>query len=336
MRALLLQQMQSLEAAATIDRAIALTTMSVRVGIKKHGQAAMKSLFEELKQLYDKGVFEAVDPDSLTEEQTKSILRTLIFMKEKRDGRLKSRLCVDGSTQNPFASSVDPSSPTVLVESIFLSLIIDAVEERVVKTADIEGAYLIADMPEEVLVMFDEMIAAAMLQVAPEFSSFERLGKLIFKLKKALYGCIQSARLFYEHLRNALTGMGFEPNPYDPCVFNKTMYGQQCTVLIYVDDLKISCKDCRGVDETLEELKKIYKKLSIKEGNKMDYLGMLVDFSQKGVVKISMVDLIDEVLADCPVDKSASSPAAGHLFDINPDCPKLSNHDKELFHSIVA
>lgn len=333
---LLLRQLDVLEEAAKVDRAIALTTMSVRVGIKKHGQAAMKSLFEELKQLHDKGVFEAVDSEDLSEEQTKGILRTLIFMKEKRDGRLKSRLCVDGSPQDPFRSSVDPSSPTVLIESIFLSLIIDAVEERIVKTADIEGAYLIADMPEEVLVMFDEMLAAAMLQVAPEYSSFEKLGKIIFRLKKALYGCIQSARLFYEHLRKTLIGLGFEPNPYDPCVFNKTIYGKQCTILIYVDDLKISCKDARGVNETLDELEKIYKKLSIKDGKEMDYLGMLVDFSKKGFVKISMTDLIDEVLEDYPVDKVANSPAASHLFDTNPDCPKLSDRDREAFHSVVA
>jgi N-acetylmuramoyl-L-alanine amidase len=310
--------------------------MSVRVGIKKHGQAAMKSLFEELKQLHDKDVFEVMDQDKLTEEQIKSILRTLIFMKEKRDGRLKSRLCVDGSRQDPFDSTVDPSSPTVLVESIFLSLIIDATEERVVKTADIEGAYLIADMPEDVLVMFDEMLAAAMMQVAPEYANFEKLGKLVFKLKKALYGCIQSARLFYEHLRKTLIGLGFEPNPYDPCVFNMMIDGQQCTVLIYVDDLKISCKICRGVDWVLDELKKVYKKLSVKEGKELGYLGMSVDFREKGLVKISMIDLIDEVLEDCPVDKSANSPAAGHLFEINPECPKLSDREREFFHSLVA
>ncbi len=105
-------------------------------------------------------------------------------------------------------------------------------------------------MPDEVLVM----LAAAMLQVAPEYASFEKLGKLVFKLKKALYGCIQSARLFYEHLRSTLINMGFTQNPYDRCVFSKIIDGHQCTILVYVDDLKKSCKVSRGVDETLAEL----------------------------------------------------------------------------------
>jgi hypothetical protein len=333
---LLLRQLDVLEKHARIHRGIALSTMSVKVGIKKHGQAALKSLFEELKQLHDKGVFEAIDQNALTEAQLKRILRTLLFMKEKRDGRLKSRLCVDGSKQTLFGTSVDPSSPTVLPESIFLSLAIDAAEERIVKTADIEGAYLIADMPDEVLVMFDEMLAAAMLQVAPEYASFEKLGKLVFKLKKALYGCIQSARLFFEHLRSTLINMGFTQNPYDRCVFNKIIDGHQCTILVYVDDLKISCKVSRGVDETLAELQKTYKKMTVKDGAKMDYLGMLLDFTTKGVVKISMTDLIDEVLEDCPVDKLVTSPAANYLFEINSECSKLSQADKELFHSMVA
>ena len=333
----LLAQLDILETFAKVERAIALTTMSVRVGINKHGTKAMLSLFEEFQQLFDKEVFEPMDPENLSIEQKRRILRTLIFMKEKRDGRLKSRLCVDGSKQTVWDSCVDPASPTVLIESIFLSIIIDAVEERCVKMADIEGAYLIADMPEEVLVMFDEMMTAAMLQVAPHFKDHVSRERLILKLKKALYGCIQSARLFYEHLRKTLCGLGFEPNPYDGCVFNKTMYGVQCTVLIYVDDLKVSCKDPRGVDDTLADLTKVYKKLAIKEGKKMDYLGMELDFGTKGVVQLSMAGLIEEVFLEYPVDeKKVSSPAAHHLFEVNELSEKLPGKEKESFHSAVA
>ena len=33
--------------------------------------------------------------------------------------------------------------------------------------------------------------------------------------------------------------MGFEINPYDPCVANKMVNGAQCTVYWHVDDLKV-------------------------------------------------------------------------------------------------
>ena len=37
--------------------------------------------------------------------------------------------------------------------------------------------------------------------------------------------------------------MGFEVNPYAPCVANKMVDGSQCTVAWHVDDLKVSHKD---------------------------------------------------------------------------------------------
>jgi hypothetical protein len=46
--------------------------------------------------------------------------------------------------------------------------------------------------------------------------------------------------------------MGFFKNPYDHCVFNKEVYGKQCTITTHVAaDLKISCLDPRGVKDTL-------------------------------------------------------------------------------------
>ena len=54
------------------------------------------------------------------------------------------------------------------------------------------------------------------------------------KLEKALYGCVQSARLWYNYLSDFLKSIGFEANP---CVFNrKSASGKQCTLAIHVDD----------------------------------------------------------------------------------------------------
>jgi hypothetical protein len=40
-------------------------------------------------------------------------------------------------------------------------------------------------------------------------------------LQKELYGCIESAKLFYDHVSKMLMDFGFVRNPYDVCVFNK-------------------------------------------------------------------------------------------------------------------
>ena len=54
---------------------------------------------------------------------------------------------------------------------------------------------------------------------------------------------LRAALLFYRKLRADLEDMGFEVNPYDPCVANEIVNGSQCTVVWHVDDLKVSHKD---------------------------------------------------------------------------------------------
>ena len=70
---------------------------------------------------------------------------------------------------------------------------------------------------------------------------FERGEKVLYlKIKKALYGCIESALLWYNLFLNKLTDLGFKVNPYDRCVANKLIDGHQCTIVWYVDDVKVS------------------------------------------------------------------------------------------------
>ena len=44
-----------------------------------------------------------------------------------------------------------------------------------------------------------------------------------------------------------LDAYGFRINPYDPCVANKSIGGNQLTVCWHVDNLKISCVDANEV-----------------------------------------------------------------------------------------
>ena len=48
---------------------------------------------------------------------------------------------------------------------------------------------------------------------------------LYVRLLKAFYGLLRLALLFYKKLRGDLEKMGFEINPYDPCVANKMING---------------------------------------------------------------------------------------------------------------
>ena len=72
---------------------------------------------------------------------------------------------------------------------------------------------------------------------------------LYMRLNKALYGCMQSALLWYQMFKEKLEKMGFVVNEYDPCVANKEVRGKQCTIVWYVDDSKVLYAEEEVVDK---------------------------------------------------------------------------------------
>ena len=142
---------------------------------------------------------------------------------------------------------------------------------------------------------------------------------LYVQMTKALYGLLESALCFYKKLVKDLKGYGFEVNPYDPCVANKTINGKQMTVTWHVDDLKVSHQSPFEITKFSTYLSSIYGvKLTVKRGKVHDYLGMDLDFSQKGTLKVSMIPYTGKVIQEFPekITGMAASPAADHLFQI--------------------
>ena len=64
---------------------------------------------------------------------------------------------------------------------------------------------------------------------------------MLVKLNKAMHGTLDAAKIWYNRLTGVLVLLGIEANKVDKCVFNKTISRRQCTVLVYVDDLLITC-----------------------------------------------------------------------------------------------
>ena len=116
------------------------------------------------------------------------------------------------------------------------------------------------------------------------------------KLDRALYGTIEAAKVWYDTLSTNLLSRGFKANTFDPCVFNKDFMGDQLTILLYVDDLMISCKNRKGIDYVIDFLNTDYSKANVYEGPVIDYLGMLFDFILPGEVSISMGNMVAELI----------------------------------------
>jgi hypothetical protein len=97
---------------------------------------------------------------------------------------------------------------------------------------------------------------------------------------------------------------GFNFNPYDPCVANRTEKGLQHTILFHVDDLKSSHKDPKvnnQFDKWLQDNYGEHGEVTIHCGRIHKYLGMELDFCcEKGKVKIGMIKYVANMLKDFP------------------------------------
>ena len=230
------------------------------------------------------------------------------------------------------------------MESLILSLLIDAKEKRDVATADVVGAYLLTEMQDYTLIRVMGESAEIMCKVNNKYKDYVTIEKdkpvLYLKLRKALYGCIMSALLWYRTFVGSLMDLGFNLNKYDACVVNKEIQGSQCTVCWYVDDNKISHRDPKVADQIIYELEKRFGKMTVTRGNKHNFVGMDITFRDDCKFEICMEQYLEESIAAFPeeITRSSRTPAKGDLFneDSDDERVKLNSTEAEVFHHIVA
>ena len=233
------------------------------------GEKAVAVIFKELKQLND-GLFPdnpvivIINIESLTEEDKRKSQEAVNLVKIKSCGKIKGRTCANGSHQRHFVKAEDNfASPTASLESILTTLIIDAYKGKDVAVADVPRSYLHVEFPKEkkVVLKLTGVFVYIMCSLNPEYSEhviyeINRKGKKVKQLHarvlRALYGCIESAPLWYQLYSTTLQDMGFVLNPYDKCLVNKIINSKQCTIEFYVDNNKVSHEDPTLVTQVLD------------------------------------------------------------------------------------
>jgi hypothetical protein len=156
-----------------------------------------------------------------------------MYLKEKRDGRIKGRGCEDGRPRRVYTDRTEASSPTASLARVMLTCVIDAFEEQGVATCDIPGAFLQTKLPddeEEIQVVLDGRMAELLAKILPEtYQNYVHLKRgqayIYCKLTVALYVTLKVALLFWIKLTKSLKARGlkarrFTINPYDWCIAN--------------------------------------------------------------------------------------------------------------------
>jgi hypothetical protein len=111
------------------------------------------------------------------------------------------------------------------------------------------------------------------------FNCEGKKGTYVLKFKKSLYGLKVSSRNWFQHLCGGLEARGFIKSKVDPCI----LYGEDCIILIYVDDCIIFSKSKITNDELFKSLKngpEIFKLTD--KGDVNRYLGVDISKSADG------------------------------------------------------
>jgi hypothetical protein len=318
--------------------------LTVKKALQVYGVAATSAICKELAQLLRIPAFIPVKKNSVPTK--KQLIRSMMFLKEKvkPDGsfdKLKARLVARGDMQ-PFLDDDDKSSPTVATTAALAVAAIAAREGRDVATLDVTGAFLQAPMnSQDIYVVIEREIVDLLVQVAPVYRDFidDPGGTIIVKLIRALYGCKQSALLWYSYMVSKLRELGFVPNPSEPCVLNRgdVAAGTQQTIAVHVDDFLITTQKNTSMDDLLVELKAAFIDVTVHRERVLSYLGMTFDFSTPGKVRICMLGYLEEFLKDhSHVVGIASTPASNKLFDVDDASQVLGPDQAKMFHTSVA
>ena len=264
--------MNQYDAAALITKDYAMN-ITVKEALKSRGAEAERVILEELSQMINKRVWTPVRMSALTSTEKGGIIRSQMFLKEKylpSDDfeKLNARLVAGGNQQDRDLYD-DLSSPTVSTSVVMTVFTIAAHEKRSAAVVDIGGAFLNADMNTgiNVYMRLDNTMSKMIFKLDAKYSDYcDVKGNIVVRLDKALYGCVESAALWYENLSETLQKSGFIRNGYEVCVFNKRANGVQCTIAVHVDDLIITSVDRQMIEDICGELKGRYGVITRHDG----------------------------------------------------------------------
>ena len=185
--------------------------MSLKTGLCTFGDDGMKAVEKEMRQLHDHKVMTPVHKRCLTPKQRKQALAYLMFLKRKRCGKIKGRGYADSRKQRAYSTKEESTTPMVSTEAVFLTTVIDAMEDRSVVVLDVLGAFMQAEIDELVHVHFTGAMVNMLLQIDHEmYKDYVMTEKgeqvMYMELLKALYGTLHATCLFWQKLSKQLIG----------------------------------------------------------------------------------------------------------------------------------
>ena len=227
----------------------------------------------------------------------------------KRDGTLKTRVCVQGFGQIWGLHYDRSHSPCMMHPSLRTIVGVAACTNATLECIDFTQAYTQSALkPEEYIYM----------RPPPGYERDKDGNEVCWLVTRSLYGMVQSGRNWYYRLREWLVSHGFEPSFADPCVYKKKTAAGVIILGVYVDDMAICSTDPDAKREFITELAKDFDFTD--QGPLTEMLG--IEFGEiDGYLVMSLGKYIDK-LADRYLGGTMAN-RKEHKTPASPDLPKL-------------
>ena len=224
-----------------------------------HAEEFWSAMDKEIESLEDMETWKVIPRDQLPSKSSVIPGTWAMRIKRKPDGSLskfKARFCVRGDMMQQGLHFSDSSySPVVGWPTIRSTLVMAASLGLHTRQVDFINAFCQASQKEP---LFIELPQHYRIKGREQED-------LVLCLQKSLYGQVNAPKLFFEHISEGLTKVGFAPSASDPCLFIN--HEDDIMVLQYVDDQIWVAKDPRKIERRVQELKDLGYLLTIEEGH---------------------------------------------------------------------
>lgn len=310
--------------------------LSMKDAIKQYPDAANEAIRQELKQMLDYDVFVPVT------KATAKVMPSSLFIKEKYTAsgefdKIKARL-VAGGHRETYDQNNKKYAPVVnpLTSALMLNIANHYGDD--IEVWDVRCAFLNAKMDREDLFMRLQPDAARiMIKLKPNWNSYLQPDQsMIVKLKKALYGTKEAARLWYESIKTTMMEFGLKQSATDECLFYDVNKDNRLIIGTHVDDILVIGNDKQKIEELKQHITMTYRDISVQNQENLNYLGTTIRRNKKSKkIEINQSAYIDTLLKSRkPERRCETNPCSSNLLKTD-DSQQLKPEDHKIYRSTV-
>ena len=270
--------------------------------------------------------------------------------KKQRKIRLRARWVGGGHKQQRSDILAERVAPTARGASHNILMAIASKEGRQLHVGDIPSAYLQAEHKpadgKPVYIIADKHTSALIAHAHPEYHDYIMPnGTMILKVKKAMYGLVESAWLWYKELEKHLTSIGYRVSPSDRALFHKRVMKKGVCIAsniasIHVDDIASAASpnpEGKALErEFWDSMESKWPGIKRQSGPHYRHLSWNI-YQDPTTMKISKSqrDYISDVVKISGVEKEFSLPSRSNLLETTTNSELLPEHAISTFRSML-